>query len=133
MNPLNLKSWEQDTHERQVNTFLDRYGKRFPRTNITVLREVLLSFSYKPNGMLHIVDGADAGSIIIEVSLKTWNAKRPEDISFINNGRIFYPEEFLSKELLELKLYDICVSLELHEIDEWLKFDGINYRNPHPE
>lgn len=39
----------------------------------------------------------------------------------------------MTKEYLIERIYRLCMQLELHELDEHFKVNGICYKDPHPE
>lgn len=38
-----------------------------------------------------------------------------------------------NEELVKVKVYKLVLSIEEHEINEWLRFDGKHVNDPHPE
>ena len=50
--------------------------------------------------------------------------------------RIYFSDrevDSLIEELIKVKLHSHIGNMELHERDEWLRFDGVRYLEPHPE
>jgi hypothetical protein len=52
--------------------------------------------------------------------------------SFITSS-VVVEMDGLTHELLMHKLFNAVLSLEMHEVEEWLRYDGIPIVNPHPE
>lgn len=98
------------------------------------LQQVLETMTYKPTYSFEIVD--INGSDVLRITMSTHDS-RPDEAPPLSIPVDFPVPEWLPENAadiewrnwLHLKIY-WC---ELHESDEWLRFDGELYRDPHKE
>jgi hypothetical protein len=110
------------------------------------LASVLATMTYKPTYSFEIVDVN--GSAVLRVTMHTHDSRPDEPVPlsipvdfpvpnvaehrpgrFTGDGRVTYTdtEEGFWQDWLRGKIH-WC---ELHESDEWLRFDGVLHRDPH--
>ncbi len=99
--------------------------------------EYLKRFSYlRPGCCLDFVLSADSDSIILRASKITVDADNPgqeigvhlkSEISVENLAGSPTGWPFLLKETIVSLVHD----LEIHECNEWLRFDGVKINDPH--
>jgi hypothetical protein len=106
-------------------SFLDQQTKR---------REILARITYKPNWTLevwgdHLHVAADVGDAAVPAVPVVPDVSDPRKIVKIAIGRTI-PEDLKEADFVDFIRHAIT-DLELHERDEWFKFDGVPVKEPH--
>lgn len=105
------------------------------------LKRIIDSVTYKPNWKISIIEDIDYGInyVMLQFVFKT------KDVSNITNDIIIsrtssislltlnVMNEFSDKEWVNRLLWRVIKEMEIHELDEWLKFKGKCIKEPHKE
>lgn len=91
-------------------------------------------FTYKPGFDIHLADDWDGGenTAVLVVEGEVTDARDPEHDTVVMFRRRLHLDTMYPDMLTEA-VHHACRELELHEVKEWLKFDGKYVTNPHPE
>jgi hypothetical protein len=68
----------------------------------------------------------------LAIGLWVKDVENPAKESFITSSMMVQLDG-LTHDLLLHQLFNAVLSLESHEVEEWLRYDGIPIVNPHPE
>ena len=108
------------------------------RNVLAMCQQVVDSFSYKPwtEPKIEVEWDIHGQGIHIVITMQRFDVNGEGKVPIICEER--WPVDFYlqcedSAELFRNQLYRMLQGAELHEIEEWLKFDGKHYRDPHPE
>ena len=76
-----------------------------------------------------------SGAMLRIMTAMTEDADKPDDKDFVSNNYFISEQELaaMTEEHLVQVIKAQVRYLEEHEIKEWLKIDGLNVDNPHPE
>lgn len=105
------------------------------------VKNILSKITYKP-GWTFYVDREDKNTYKYSSYLKLHVIAQQIDISdplkivYIKSDMMISEwdiERLSDNQLIDYLVLQLIRKVELHEIDEWLKIDGINFREPHPE
>lgn len=91
-------------------------------------------FSYKPGWQFVLQDfrwDRMDNLVRLDVSARVQDVMNPEKTILIGETVTFPMTE--QEDIISYRLLALVNSMERHEIEEWLRFDGIPVRNPHPE
>jgi hypothetical protein len=105
-----------------------------------ILHEVR-KFTYKPGWRIiaHREPSKMApDAFVITVIAKVPNVDNPDEMIEIGRPNMYTLADIASasyewKDYFHHMVLALIRKIEMHEIDEWLKIDGKNFRNPHPE
>jgi hypothetical protein len=104
--------------------------------------EYLKRFTYKPGwGFTVCQDWSYPGGLILHIQTESRpDANNPNDRNRWNpvqtTARMHFPRDMSPKQMESAfrgQLLQAIRALELHEMDEWLRFDGEHVNDPHPE
>jgi len=93
--------------------------------------EILSKITYKPGYILksYINDGL----VTFNVRIETQDADAPTEKIILNFSSVFNPIDYFSAAQLVEYVQSMIQQFELHEMNEWLKYDGALVTEPHPE
>lgn len=92
---------------------------------------VLRRMKYKP-GWQFIIDTSplsDDWEVIVRGKVQCVDTGEPTTVTFRRTTTL----EFFSEDEVVRFIRSIIRDLEEHEVKEWLKVDGVQFENPHPE
>ncbi len=95
--------------------------------------EIVKSFTYKPG--FGIWAFSDDHRLRFVVWHPTKDARDPEKRETLQTVRSMPIDELkdATVETIKQKVLEVVTENELHERDEWLKWNGMHLNNPHPE
>lgn len=107
------------------------------------LQKISSKISYKPGWKINIQDYASATSIngydpyiYLILTMFQPNLDRPNEQIKLQFSKTIDPysiSRMTDEQIVEYIISGLVREAELHEMDEWLKYDGIHVKEPHPE
>jgi hypothetical protein len=91
--------------------------------------------TYKPGYKFQAQMPVERDEVIVMAFATVPDVNDPTRTTQVYQSRTF-PGRLIDSggpEVWMAMLHSLVVDLELHEVDEWLKFGGARYRDPHPK
>jgi isopenicillin N synthase-like dioxygenase len=88
-------------------------------------------FTYKPDYRFEIRTSAD--HIMLTVNFPVPDSCNPKTNVRLNASQIIVPGDIQDFEMLTMLIQMMVQGIEDHEMNEWLKIDGVHVIKPHPE
>jgi hypothetical protein len=105
------------------------------REALSVMEHLVSRLSYKPNTKLSVME-CSGGSIVVRFFMCVPDITRRVSDGFgVNNMVAMEPEHILNQteDHLIHVIQAMIVQTEMHEVDEWLRVEGVPVRDPHPD
>jgi hypothetical protein len=100
------------------------------------LQDIVRKIHYKPHCKLDVHRISDYFVVNIVVVMIVPDINSPERrtvIQFASTVDLEFMEQMTDFEVVERYVSRAILEAELHEMDEWLKFEGRCVKEPHPE
>lgn len=95
--------------------------------------KIVSNITYKPGYCLDFNLGAYSGTLDFCMSASVPSINDPTTfISIISKASILISGD-INEYILYSWIYDSIVKFEVHEIKEWPRINGKNYKDPHPK
>lgn len=91
--------------------------------------------TYKPGYKFYVLRSMYADTVgitVVSSPLPDADGINP-DLTPVLYGQSVHPEELRSDDDCRAHASLLIRGLELHEVDEWLRVDGLHVKDPHPE
>ncbi len=92
-------------------------------------RAFVARYTYKPNVKLELIESSGRGWNLMIICTVP-DSRPPHTVDRVTHHNILNSEAVNSTNLSFFVQHSIK-TVELHELDEWLKFDGKQLNNPH--
>ncbi len=99
--------------EKEILEYLNRFSYNRERTQLRADRSI--------NG----------AGIEIRILRETRDADSPEKRTHVNVRELLFATKHVSPESLDSLVQNLVHRFEIHEADEWLRFDGMKLKDPH--
>ena len=110
-----------------------RQGRRpdhVSRMNYEEVAAYIDGISYKPNARLTAYPSPEYRGVFIRLELHVPDANEPEVSAWVKSET--YIPDISPPESLPLLVASLIRQMEMHEVDEWLRHDGVPLNDPHP-
>jgi hypothetical protein len=99
------------------------------------LKKIMAKFTYKPGSRFQVRRGPERGLYFIEVSIYCQDVNAPHKLNFVTNQTPVFEVDLMdwTDALVIARVQNAVQSIEQHEIQEWLRLDGMFVSDPHPE
>jgi len=100
--------------------------------------EWLSKITYKPNWKFELEEDRNTPTrfmqnfLYLRITTHQPNADRSLQSVLLTSSHALSPEAFMDKSHFLMIVEHAIRDAEMHEVDEWLKFDGKHIRHPHP-
>jgi len=93
------------------------------------IREIVKAITYKEGWVFQCRDSM-FDAVEVRVGVKVKDVEAPDKEIVLNQAMLVH--EGMEKERVLMCVCQLVRELEIHEMDEWLKFEGQRINNPHP-